>query len=301
MPSRRMVRACRMVVRRGADRMTKQRWSITLLLPGLVIGLVGPGASQSVDNAKPVAAFRAYVVDRSDPTIVFFDGTASEDPDGTIIAYEWAFGDGTIGSGPQVVHTYSWIGEFAATLLVTDDRSASDTTSRTIDLNDLVPRGETDREEAESYLQTPAPSSTPVGNEVGNRAPEFALSSLDGDAVKLSAYLGQIVVIEFWFQTCSPCVASLPHLKEVEAQYGTSGLVIIIVVLDRDPSGPKEFFSGSEYDAFIVVHEYDNARPTRTAYGVKGTPHAFLVDRSGVIRFSGKPDDLTADDVAKWL
>lgn len=126
---------------------------------------------------------------------------------------------------------------------------------------------------------------------MGNRAPEFALPSLDGEAVKLSAYLGQIVVVEFWFQTCSPCVASLPRLEEVKAQYGTSGLVIIIVVLDRDPSGPKEFFSGSEYDAFIVVHESDNARPTRTAYGVTGTPHASLVDRSGVIRFSGKPND----------
>jgi len=281
--------------------MTRRKWNIALLLPGLVIGLVGPGASPSVDNAKPVAAFCAYLADESDPTTVFLDGTASADSDGTIVAYQWVFGDGTIGSGAQVEHTYSWIGKFTATLSVTDDRGASDTMSQTIDLSNLVPRGETDREEAESYPQIPAPSSAPVGNEVGNRAPEFALSSLDGDAVKLSAYVGRIVVIEFWFQACLPCVASLPHLEEIEAQYGTSGLVIIIVVLDRDPSGPKEFFSGSEYDAFIVVHEYDNARPTRTAYGVTGTPHAFLVDRRGVIRFSGKPVDLTTDDVAKWL
>ena len=281
--------------------MTRRRRNMALLLSGLVIGLVGLAVGQSVDNAKPVAGFRAYLADASDPTTVFLDGTASADSDGTIITYQWGFGDGTIGSGAQVEHTYSRIDKFAATLLVIDDRGASDKTTQTIDLNGLGPRGETDREEAESRPQTLAPNSAPAGNEVGNRAPEFALPTLDGDAVKLSAYLGQIVVVEFWFQTCSHCVASLPHLKEVEAQYGASGLVVIIVVLDRDPSGPKEFFSGSEYDAFIVVHEYDNARPTRTAYGVKGTPHAFLVDRSGVIRFSGKPDDLTADDVAKWL
>lgn len=281
--------------------MAKREWNIALLLVGLIIGLVGPGASQSVDNVKPVAEFRAYLANGSDPTTVFLDGTASVDSDGTIVTYQWVFGDGTIGSGAQVEYTYSRIDKFAATLWVTDDRGASDMTSRSIELNNLAPRGETDREEAESYPQTPTPSSAPVGNEVGHRAPGFALPTLDGVVVKLSAYLGQVIVVDFWFQSCSNCVASLPHLKEIEAQYGTSGLVVIIVVLDRNPSGPKEFFSGSAYGAFIVVHECDSTRPTRTAYGVEGVPHAFLVDRSGVIRFSGKPDHLSADFVAQWL
>lgn len=141
--------------------MTRQKWNIALQLPGLVIGLVGPGVGQSVDNAKPVASFRAYLADESDPTTIFLDGTASADADGTIVTYQWVFGDGTIGSGAQVKHTYSWIGEFAATLLVTDDRGAFDMTSQTIDLNDLVPRGVTDQEEAEPYPQTLAPSSPP--------------------------------------------------------------------------------------------------------------------------------------------
>ena len=66
--------------------MTRQKWTIALLLPGLVIGLVGPGASPSVDNAKPVAAFCAYLADESDPTTIFLDGTASADSDGTIVA-----------------------------------------------------------------------------------------------------------------------------------------------------------------------------------------------------------------------
>jgi peroxiredoxin len=281
--------------------MAKNRWSIALVSLGLVVGLVGPAAGQTIDNARPVAVFRAYLVNGGDPTTVLLDGTPSADSDGTIVTHQWAFGDGTTGSGAQVEHTYPRIGEFDVSLVVIDNRGASHMTSRTIDLDGLLPRGETSREDAESRPQTPAPSSAPVGNEVGDRAPEFALPTLDGDVVKLSAYLGQVVVVNFWFGTCSACVAALPHLKELEAQYGTSGLVVIIVVLDRDPSGPNEFFSGSAYDGFVVVHEHDYARPTRTAYGVKGTPHAFLVDRSGVIRFSGKPNYLTAEYVAKWL
>lgn len=281
--------------------MNSRAWVVALLLLGSGIGLAGSVTGQSVDNAEPIAAFRARLIDESDPTIVLFDGTASADPDGTIVTYEWTFGDGTVGSGAQVVHTYSRADQFNATLLVIDDRGASGTISGTIDLNNLVLRGPMDLEGTESHLEAPDPSSVRVGSDVGNRAPEFALPTLDGDVVKLSAYLGQVVVLEFFFQSCSPCVASLPHLKDIEVQYGISGLVVIIVTLDRSLSGLKEFFSGSAYAPFIVVHEYDTARPTRNAYGVDGVPHVFLVDRSGIIRFSGKPSSLTADDVAEWL
>jgi thiol-disulfide isomerase/thioredoxin len=281
--------------------MARRRWSIALVFGSLVAGLMTPAAGQTVENAKPVAAFRAYLADGGAPTTVFFDGTHSADSDGAIISYQWVFGDGTTGSGAQVEHTYPRIGEFEVALVVIDDRGASHMTSRTIDLAALVQRNGTSQEDAEPRLRTLAPSSAPVGNAVGNRAPEFALPTLEGDVAKLSAYLGQVIVVDFWFQTCSGCVATLPHLAELKAQYGAEGLVIIVVVLDRDPSGPKSFFAGSEDEGFVVVHEHDAERPTRTAYGVKGTPHAFLIDRSGVIRFSGKPNYLSAELVAKWL
>lgn len=281
--------------------MMRHRWSIALVSLGLVVGLMSPAAGQTIENAQPVAAFRAYLVDESAPTTVFLDGTHSADSDGTIVSYLWLFGDGTTGSGARMEHAYSRIGEFEVTLLVIDDRGASHMASRTIDLRELVQRDEAGREDPESPPRTPAPSSAPVGSAVGNRAPEFALPTLDGDVARLSAYLGQVVAIDFWFQTCSGCIATLPHLEELKAQYEAEGLVIIIVVLDRDPSGPKEFFAGSEYDGFVVVHEHDAERPTRTAYGVKVTPRTFLIDRSGVIRFSGKPSNLTAQFVAEWL
>ena len=55
---------------------------------------------------------------------VQFDGTASFDPDGDIVLYEWTFGDGTIGSGPAPVHTYSTDGEYVIGLCVTDNVGA---------------------------------------------------------------------------------------------------------------------------------------------------------------------------------
>jgi PKD repeat protein len=67
--------------------------------------------------------------------VVIFDGSGSTDPDGTIVSYEWEFGDGSsLGSGESVTHGYTSTGSFVVTLTVTDncDDTAQDTADVTI-------------------------------------------------------------------------------------------------------------------------------------------------------------------------
>jgi len=73
---------------------------------------------------------------------VMFDGTGSNDPDGTIQSYDWDFGDGTAGTGPQPQHAYAAPGVYDVSLTVTDDAgdtSAPATTTATIDAANQVP------------------------------------------------------------------------------------------------------------------------------------------------------------------
>ena len=69
------------------------------------------------------------------------DGTASSDPDGTIVAYDWDFGDGSTGSGAAPTHTYLATGNFAVSLTVTDDigDTGTDTSTATIGLGNQPP------------------------------------------------------------------------------------------------------------------------------------------------------------------
>ena len=62
-----------------------------------------------------------------------FDGSSSSDPDGTIVEYEWDFGDGTTGTGPTPSHTYSQFVAYAA-LTVTDDTQMASTCSTSVSL-----------------------------------------------------------------------------------------------------------------------------------------------------------------------
>ena len=79
-------------------------------------------------NVAPVAAFAASVTALS----VSVDAAASTDTDGTIAAYAWDFGDGSTGTGKTASHSYATAGTYQIALTVTDDRSGTNTVSKSV-------------------------------------------------------------------------------------------------------------------------------------------------------------------------
>ncbi len=76
-------------------------------------------------NQPPFAAFTVNPSVGAPPLSVSFDASPSYDVDGSIVSYAWNFGDGTTGSGLQVVHSYDVLGNFQSVLIVTDDIGAA--------------------------------------------------------------------------------------------------------------------------------------------------------------------------------
>ncbi len=73
-------------------------------------------------NTPPQAVIKADKKTGDFPLTVNFNATDSKDPDGEIVAYAWSFGDGKIGNGKIVNHTYGEKGNFTAKLTVTDNK-----------------------------------------------------------------------------------------------------------------------------------------------------------------------------------
>lgn len=82
-----------------------------------------------VSNQPPVAVAGATPTSGYAPLAVSFSASGSNDPDGTIASYSWAFGDGGTGSGATSAHIYQNVGSFNAVLTVTDNQGATSTAS----------------------------------------------------------------------------------------------------------------------------------------------------------------------------
>ncbi|MBM9513504.1 FG-GAP-like repeat-containing protein [Desulfogranum marinum] len=93
----------------------------------------------SDSNNLPMASFTADPISGLPPLAVSYDASGSEDQDGSIVSYEWDFGDGTSAdSGVNTNHTYDIHGIYNVILNVTDDAGATSTANQiiTVELND---------------------------------------------------------------------------------------------------------------------------------------------------------------------
>ena len=94
----------------------------TALSPEVVANHHSVGGGQTTPNQPPAAAFTSSSAD----LVASFDGSGSSDPDGTVAAYSWDFGDGsTAGTGAKPAHTYAAAGTYQVKLTVTDDAGAT--------------------------------------------------------------------------------------------------------------------------------------------------------------------------------
>jgi len=112
-------------------------WGVVAGL-GLVFVVAGCAL---LGNLHPIASFTAAPNSGNSPLSVDFDASASSDPDGTIDAYLWNFGDGQTASAtvPTLTHIYTNVQSnpqvYTAILTVTDNDGADDTAVQNITVN----------------------------------------------------------------------------------------------------------------------------------------------------------------------
>ena len=107
---------------------------------GLLGGIATPIAPNDADaactvaNQPPIAAFTPPAAPVAGTPAAFTD--ASSDPDGTIVAWSWDFGDGTTSTAQSPSHVFAAAGRYMVRLTVTDDDGARDTVTREVSVCD---------------------------------------------------------------------------------------------------------------------------------------------------------------------
>lgn len=134
-----------------------------------------------------------------------------------------------------------------------------------------------------SALPTPQAVSSDFVSLVGQPAPDFSLTGLDGAKHRLTDYNGHVTFVNFWATWCGPCQVELPTLERFVAEQGDKGAVVLAVNAGETTDQINTYFKQNNISGLNVL--LDSNIEVYTAYGINALPTTFVVDQDGVIRF----------------
>jgi thiol-disulfide isomerase/thioredoxin len=143
---------------------------------------------------------------------------------------------------------------------------------------------------------------------------DIAFTDVEGRAVDLKALRGKVVLIDFWATWCGPCIAELPNIRKVYADYHDKGFEIVGIALENgklQPSDNPEQTATKLATARKVLNDFTAKEnmpwpqyfdgkwwknDISTRYDIKGIPAMFLLDQEGkVVTTSARGEKLEAE------
>jgi thiol-disulfide isomerase/thioredoxin len=127
----------------------------------------------------------------------------------------------------------------------------------------------------------PAPAPVAAPSLLGRPAPLFQLLSSTKTPIKLQAYRGKVVVLDFWETFCAPCIASMPKLQQLQDTY--PGQVVVIGVLLDQSKGATARAEGILRRQQATYLHVVGTPAEETAYHVTSFPHYVVVGKDGKV------------------
>ncbi|MBZ0291531.1 MAG: redoxin domain-containing protein [Anaerolineae bacterium] len=111
-------------------------------------------------------------------------------------------------------------------------------------------------------------------------APEFTLTTFNGEIFRFGAQRGKVVVVNFWASWCVPCRDEAPILQSMWERYRDRGVVLVGIAYADTESNSLAFI-----DEFGITYPNGPDVGTRISedYRITGVPETFVIDQAGNI------------------
>ncbi len=125
----------------------------------------------------------------------------------------------------------------------------------------------------------------------GERAPDIAFTTLDGQHTSFRQLQGKVVLVNFWATSCPGCITEMPKLAALQRSYARQGLQTVAVAMAYDQTPYIQTYTSKAQLPFLIVHDA-NGQIAQGFGGIIATPTSFLLDKQGQIvkRYVGEPD-----------
>lgn len=118
--------------------------------------------------------------------------------------------------------------------------------------------------------------------EKGQPAPPFQVVTTSGQKVSLTNYRGYVLIIEFFATYCGGCKESIPHLINLQKQYGKQGLQVLGFEIGEGHSldDVKSFIAKRKISFPVAMVDMEVAYDT---YGIRSMPSLLVINKKGVL------------------
>jgi thiol-disulfide isomerase/thioredoxin len=123
---------------------------------------------------------------------------------------------------------------------------------------------------------------------------------MDGQTFDSAQHLGKVVLIDFWFRKCQPCIRALPHVDKLRQTYSKDQLEIVAVNNDERKSTAASFLKSNPHD-WPQIYDKDLKASLVGAYGVRLFPTFVVIDQLGNIQYKGSSVSSAAAKVAELV
>ncbi|HMO62202.1 MAG TPA: TlpA disulfide reductase family protein [Ferruginibacter sp.] len=124
-------------------------------------------------------------------------------------------------------------------------------------------------------------------------APEIALPSGTDSIIKLSAFRGKVVLVDFWASWCGPCRMANPFVVKLYNKYKAQGFEVFGVSLDTKKTAWLKAVKKDKITYTQVIDTDGWQSKVAERYGVEAIPASFLITKDGIIA--------AIDAEGKWL
>jgi peroxiredoxin len=130
-------------------------------------------------------------------------------------------------------------------------------------------------------LKLNAKTNVIVGSQVGDRAPDFTLPTVDSTELTLSQFRGKLVMINFWETTCPACEEETAYIQEIYDEWPADKLEILAISVGERAQFVQSFLDsrGLTFPALL-----DNDEAVKNLYNVSSYPTTFFISKDGLIK-----------------